>query len=224
VGDPWSHRQLCDDGACVGVIGPDGRCGACGKAARDWGDERRRGLLDEDDADRRTEAHVVAREPGPAPDDFTRRRLCPDGGCIGLLDSRGVCKVCGAVGGPAGSPAGRALVDDEADAPADDGEGDGGDDDGEDGEDDGDAAARDDDDAGDGDDAGDDDDDDGDGDDAGDDDDGDDAGEPDDDSDDDAAPAAAAAGRELCPDGACVGLIGDDGRCKVCRLPGERRP
>jgi hypothetical protein len=22
--------------------------------------------------------------------------------------------------------------------------------------------------------------------------------------------------RRLCPDGACIGLIGDDGRCKVC--------
>jgi hypothetical protein len=24
--------------------------------------------------------------------------------------------------------------------------------------------------------------------------------------------------RELCPDGACTGVIGDDGRCKVCGL------
>ena len=25
--------------------------------------------------------------------------------------------------------------------------------------------------------------------------------------------------RRLCPDGACIGVIGDDGRCKVCRMP-----
>jgi hypothetical protein len=24
--------------------------------------------------------------------------------------------------------------------------------------------------------------------------------------------------RRLCPDGSCIGLIGDDGRCKVCGL------
>lgn len=27
-----SKRKLCPDGACVGVIGPDGRCGVCGQA------------------------------------------------------------------------------------------------------------------------------------------------------------------------------------------------
>jgi hypothetical protein len=26
-------RRLCDDGTCVGVIGPDGRCGVCGREA-----------------------------------------------------------------------------------------------------------------------------------------------------------------------------------------------
>jgi hypothetical protein len=26
-------RKLCVDGSCIGVIGPDGRCGACGRAA-----------------------------------------------------------------------------------------------------------------------------------------------------------------------------------------------
>ncbi len=27
--------------------------------------------------------------------------------------------------------------------------------------------------------------------------------------------------RQLCPDGGCTGLIGDDGRCKVCGARGE---
>jgi hypothetical protein len=35
VGEPpsaeWSERKLCDDGACVGVIGSDGKCTVCGK-------------------------------------------------------------------------------------------------------------------------------------------------------------------------------------------------
>jgi hypothetical protein len=38
--------------------------------------------------------------------------------------------------------------------------------------------------------------------------------------DDKASPAQAEDGddddRRLCPDGACIGLLGDDGRCKVC--------
>ncbi len=28
----WSQRKLCSDGACIGVIGPDGRCKECGLA------------------------------------------------------------------------------------------------------------------------------------------------------------------------------------------------
>jgi hypothetical protein len=44
---------------------------------------------------------------GPAPtkkrkdhkgDDWTRRRLCPDGACVGVIGSDGACRVCGKVG------------------------------------------------------------------------------------------------------------------------------
>jgi len=31
--DDLEQRQLCPDGACIGVIGPDGRCKECGRAA-----------------------------------------------------------------------------------------------------------------------------------------------------------------------------------------------
>jgi len=56
----WDQRQLCPDGACIGVIGPSGTCTVCGRVAPNWGDERRRGLAnaeppldtgDEDDED-----------------------------------------------------------------------------------------------------------------------------------------------------------------------------
>jgi hypothetical protein len=30
--------------------------------------------------------------------------------------------------------------------------------------------------------------------------------------------------RELCPDGSCIGVIGDDGRCGECGRAGERAP
>ena len=29
--DDWENRRLCSDPACIGVIGPDGRCKECGK-------------------------------------------------------------------------------------------------------------------------------------------------------------------------------------------------
>ncbi|MBA3456164.1 MAG: hypothetical protein H0T42_23900 [Deltaproteobacteria bacterium] len=41
----WDRRQLCPDGACIGVIGSDGLCKVCGRAAQGWGDERKRGLV-----------------------------------------------------------------------------------------------------------------------------------------------------------------------------------
>ena len=30
-GDEWEDRVLCSDGACIGIIGPDGKCKVCGK-------------------------------------------------------------------------------------------------------------------------------------------------------------------------------------------------
>ena len=255
MADAWSQRQLCDDGACTGVIRSDGQCGVCGKVALNWGDERRRGLLDEDEAERRTEEHVVRREPGPAPEGYEQRRLCPDGACVGLLDARGVCKVCGAAGAPAGrkkkagrggevsrpvaamvagavgevdpvagaGAAGDGDADDEPDGDAetdseldDDSYGEQDDMEGEDYDDEDDESGE-----GDEGDEGDEGEDDGDRDEAEDD-----AGDDGDDVDDVAVRAADDDGadedRELCPDGGCVGLIGADGRCKVCGRAGER--
>ncbi|MBL9018670.1 MAG: hypothetical protein JNL83_31075, partial [Myxococcales bacterium] len=41
-------RELCPDGGCVGVIGPDGHCKVCKRAVTNWGNERERGLKDEE--------------------------------------------------------------------------------------------------------------------------------------------------------------------------------
>ena len=139
----WDQRQLCPDGGCIGVIGPDGTCKTCGRVAPNWGDERNRGLLDPE--------------------------------------------------------AGEAAKEDAKQDPAEDADG----------------VAADDDDHDDDDDRYDEDDEDGDADDDGDD-------EPDDGDGDGEHRVAGGSGggewtsRALCPDGGCVGVIGDDGRCKVC--------
>ena len=89
--DP-TRRKLCADGACVGVIGDDGRCGECGRTEAE------------------AEAGAEPRELGgaiieadfggaPAPDAGggfdSKRRLCDDGSCVGVLGDDGVCRVCG---------------------------------------------------------------------------------------------------------------------------------
>ena len=136
-----AQRELCPDGACIGLIGPDGRCKVCGTVgASAVADPRHAGMRPQ-------------RSDDQAPDEIEAdRELCPDGACVGVLGPDGACKVCGArpdgTRGPvsAGSPDREDPTDSDL--------------------------------------------------------------EFDDDSD-----------RELCPDGACVGLIGPDGRCKVCGTP-----
>jgi hypothetical protein len=121
-----------------------------------------------------------------APFNPAKRRLCPDGSCIGVIGEDGRCRVCGRTASGEAPPAAAsgAAHDQHADEHGDD---------------------RDLDDAGLGDDAG-----------FGDDDLGDDdsahAG------DDAGAGGAAAfdAGRRLCEDGDCLGVIGASGTCSVC--------
>jgi len=83
--DP-TRRKLCGDGACVGVIGDDGRCHVCG----------------------RTFEQAAAGDEAPSPEgdgegagqavdggfDSTRR-LCDDGACVGVVGDDGACRVCG---------------------------------------------------------------------------------------------------------------------------------
>lgn len=94
----WEQRQLCPDGACVGVIGPDGTCKACGRVAPNWGDERRRGQRASAELEIETAPVETAEVSTPAtesPDDFEARQLCPDGACIGVIGASGKCNVCG---------------------------------------------------------------------------------------------------------------------------------
>lgn len=222
----WDQRQLCPDGGCVGVIGPEGNCKVCGRVAPDWGEERRRGLLrpedgdgdgdgdsDDDadvDRDRDGDADVdrdhdgdadvdrdrvrAGRPTGGGSSEWGQRRLCEDGSCIGVIGDDGTCKVCGK---PGGAVADSGDDEQDYDPSGDDDEGD--DDEGDDeGDHEGDDDARA---SGESDEADDVDDDDSSS---------DDNRDGDDSRDDDGEQ------RTLCPDGACVGVIGPEGACKVC--------
>jgi hypothetical protein len=93
----WEQRQLCPDDSCIGVIGSDGTCKVCGRVAPNWGDERKRGLIETSDDVAPVEdagPPSVALDP-EAQQAWDERRLCPDDACIGLLGSDGACKVCG---------------------------------------------------------------------------------------------------------------------------------
>ncbi len=99
-------RRLCPDGDCTGILGIDGRCKVCGRAEPGRGDgaarPRRADAAGGDDPDAAEDAEAgaeVAHRGEPAGDDpgdaSDQRRLCPDGGCTGLLGADGRCKVCG---------------------------------------------------------------------------------------------------------------------------------
>lgn len=180
--DP-SDRELCPDGACIGVIGDDGRCAECGKGSAKKTPSAGR-KVSNDDAPPPTAAMVVEKTTPAGPrevegDDFDpdRRELCPDGACIGVIGSDGRCSECdkSAPGGshtaqPASSTPGH---DEDSDADADS---------------DSDLAPPDEDARSDGSDG----------------------------SDGSSDDVPGAEERELCPDGACIGVIGPNGRCKAC--------
>jgi len=95
----WARRVLCSDESCIGVIGADGRCKECGKPYE--------GELP--DIEEVTENVEVDSEPEPEPeqvvaerpdeeydgDDWSKRKLCSDGNCIGVIGPDGTCKECG---------------------------------------------------------------------------------------------------------------------------------
>lgn len=114
--ETWSddERELCPDDACVGLIGEDGRCKECGRSTKRKSTRRAR----RDDVEHEDEGWVADAGDEPAgptgpvdPNDWTQRRLCPDGGCIGIIGTDGRCRECGR---PAGSA--RTAPDNDAES------------------------------------------------------------------------------------------------------------
>ena len=95
-------RILCSDGACIGVIGPNGKCKECGKPMA----EQDAPLLEaalakagEEDEPEPDDDWPEEEEDDAPPDDLEDRELCADGNCIGLIGPNGRCKVCGRAAG-----------------------------------------------------------------------------------------------------------------------------
>jgi hypothetical protein len=103
----WEQRRLCPDGACIGVVGGDGRCKVCGALAPETGGPFRATAIeaaDEDDDEAPMSANetpVAVVEGGASTSASSsegfddERELCPDDACIGLIGPDGRCKVCG---------------------------------------------------------------------------------------------------------------------------------
>ena len=107
--DEWARRILCSDGDCIGVIGADGRCKACGKP---YEGEMPLPAADSEtmadsvenrsvDADPQTEKendpidHDLSDDGQPTDDAWENRILCVDESCIGVVGPDGRCNECG---------------------------------------------------------------------------------------------------------------------------------
>jgi hypothetical protein len=106
-------RRLCPDGACVGIIGADGRCKECGRAGDGKavaavpaaaappemaGDEETEATGQATSATIEAGADTAGSDgyPHDANTGFNpARRLCDDGSCVGVVGSDGVCAACG---------------------------------------------------------------------------------------------------------------------------------
>ncbi len=98
----WRQRILCSDESCIGVIGPDGRCKECGKRYEGRLSPESDPVLPAEAADP-PDAGQAPQTSGTAPaatgsdedDEWTRRRLCDDENCIGVIGPDGRCTECG---------------------------------------------------------------------------------------------------------------------------------
>ena len=103
--DP-TKRRLCPDGSCIGILGPDGKCGECGRvggpATGDAGgpEAAEPPAFEADVRDDDSSASAAVAAPAAGNGGFDpARRLCDDGTCVGVIGADGKCAVCGRVSG-----------------------------------------------------------------------------------------------------------------------------
>lgn len=100
--EEWNQRILCSDGACIGIIGKDGKCNECGTA---YTGDLPLPAVDTDDADDadlkgdffdETAADTDENDVSDITDtEWDNRALCSDGNCIGVIGPDGLCNECG---------------------------------------------------------------------------------------------------------------------------------
>jgi len=101
----WDNRKLCSDAACIGVIGPDGRCKECGKAYEGeafddspFTESESESVADEiveDHEEEYEEAEAYNGDEAETDEEWATRKLCSDAACIGVIGPDGRCKECG---------------------------------------------------------------------------------------------------------------------------------
>ncbi len=107
-----SKRRLCPDGACVGVLGADGRCSVCRRtesaasaaadiestdddAAADLMPASTSALPSSLSSVSASSSALSSGSSSPASGFDAKRRLCDDGSCVGVVGADGVCGTCG---------------------------------------------------------------------------------------------------------------------------------
>jgi hypothetical protein len=104
----WGERRLCSNGACIGVMGDDGRCKVCGRAATDAaGDPTTAApapappVSEPAPASASEPAAAITASPeleAPAPTAEAAAadpERCADTSCSGAIGANGRCEVCG---------------------------------------------------------------------------------------------------------------------------------
>ncbi|MRR15724.1 MAG: hypothetical protein EG826_04620 [Deltaproteobacteria bacterium] len=91
--EDWEKRVLCSDESCIGTVGPDGKCRACGKVYEGELPEILGAIADRPvyTDEQKTDPATDAEDD----DDWQKRVLCIDESCIGVIGPDGKCKECG---------------------------------------------------------------------------------------------------------------------------------
>ncbi|MCU0661638.1 MAG: hypothetical protein MUC50_04850 [Myxococcota bacterium] len=84
-------RVLCEDDACIGVIGPMRACGTCGRPYSGLPQSSNSTTIELSSVTRLIDYESEAQ----ADPDIDERVLCSDDACIGIIGPLGRCGTCG---------------------------------------------------------------------------------------------------------------------------------
>jgi rRNA maturation endonuclease Nob1 len=94
VKDDVSERILCSDGNCVGTINEKGVCNICGKPLK-RGEKSREQERTKDSISLLKLTEGRTRIVDVVDESHSERISCSDGSCVGVINEKGVCNICG---------------------------------------------------------------------------------------------------------------------------------